>query len=86
MGKYGRVNPETVGQATGIRDKHIKDIFEGDILKVNHKTALPVGLAVVKYDKEWSAFRAFAVDRPGMPVGSPAWTKLWATFTTTRTF
>lgn len=64
VGKYGRVNPETVGQATGIRDKHIKDIFEGDILKMNHKTALPVGLAVVKYDKKWSAFRAFAVDRP----------------------
>lgn len=33
-------------------------------MKVNHKTALPVGLAVVKYDKKWSAFRAFAVDRP----------------------
>lgn len=64
MGKYGRVNPETVGQATGILDKHARDIFEGDILKIHHKTPLPVGLAVVKYDKKWSAFRAFPVDRP----------------------
>ena len=64
MGKYGRVNPETVGQATGILDKRARDIFEGDILKIHHKTPLPVGLAVVKYDKKQSAFRAFPVDRP----------------------
>lgn len=64
VGKYGRVNPETVGQATGILDKRARDIFEGDILKIHHKTPLPVGLAVVKYDKKWSAFRAFPVDRP----------------------
>lgn len=43
MGKYGRVNPETVGQATGILDKRARDIFEGDILKIHHKTPLPVG-------------------------------------------
>lgn len=64
VGKYGRVNPETVGQATGILDKRARDIFEGDILKIHHKTPLPVGLAVVKYDKKQSAFRAFPVDRP----------------------
>lgn len=64
VGKYGRVNPETVGQATGILDKRARDIFEGDILKIHHKTPLPVGLAVVKYDKKRSAFRAFPVDRP----------------------
>lgn len=51
MGKYGRVNPETVGQATGILDKRARDIFEGDILKIHHKTPLLIGLAVVKYDK-----------------------------------
>lgn len=64
VGKYGRVNPETVGQATGILDKLARDIFEGDILKIHHKTPLPVSLAVVKYDKKRSAFRAFPVDRP----------------------
>lgn len=64
VGKYGRVNPETVGQATGIRDKHIQDIFEGDILKICHRTTQPVGLAVVRYDKKWTAFRAFSVEHP----------------------
>lgn len=64
VGKYGRVNPETVGQATDIRDKRIQDIFEGDILKICHRTAQPVCLAVVRYDKKWAAFRAFSVERP----------------------
>ena len=50
VGKYGRVNPETVGQATGIRDKRIQDIFEGDILKICHRTTQPVCLAVVRYE------------------------------------
>lgn len=64
VGKYGRVNPETVGQATGIRDKRIQDIFEGDILKIHHRTTQPVSLAVVRYDKKWAAFRAFSVEHP----------------------
>ena len=64
VGKYGRVNPETVGQATGILDKRARDIFEGDILKICHRTTQPVGLAVVRYDKKWAAFRAFSVERP----------------------
>lgn len=64
VGKYGRVNPETVGQATGIRDKRIQDIFEGDILKICHRTTQPIGLAVVRYDKKWAAFRAFSVEHP----------------------
>ena len=64
VGKYGRVNPETVGQATGILDKRARDIFEGDILKICHRTTQPVCLAVVRYDKKWAAFRAFSVERP----------------------
>jgi hypothetical protein len=64
VGKYGRVNPETVGQATGILDKRARDIFEGDVLKICHRTTQPVGLAVVRYDKKWAAFRAFSVERP----------------------
>lgn len=64
VGKYGRVNPETVGQATGILDKRARDIFEGDILKICHRTTRPVGLAVVRYDKKWAAFRAFSVEHP----------------------
>lgn len=49
---------------TCLWDERIQDIFEGDILKICHRTTQPVGLTVVRYDKKWAAFRAFSVERP----------------------
>lgn len=64
VGKYGRVNPETVGQATGILDKRARDIFEGDILKIHHKTPRRRPAVVKVRTKSRALLEAFPVDRP----------------------
>lgn len=46
IGKYGQVDPETVGQFTGLTDKNCTKIFEGDIVKNKYNN-----IFVVKYGK-----------------------------------
>jgi len=50
------VDPETVGQFVGLKDKNEKDIFEGDIFRVEEDERDLIYYLVIVWVQEWCMF------------------------------
>lgn len=66
-----RVNPETVGQFTGLFDKHGTKIFEGDIIASHGYTH------IIEYEEQQARFVATRFEFSIVSKDSCSFTKLW---------
>lgn len=71
LGSYGAVNPETVGQYTGMVDKHGTKIFEGYIIDFSARSDGD-GYGVVQYNTEETIFE-FVYDNFCEDLGRRYW-------------
>jgi len=60
LGVRVEINPETVGQYTGQKDRNSKEVFDGDIIRFWHINEMGEDLAVVFWSDGSSGFSAIA--------------------------